>query len=169
MDTASDLSLVASTTRVTLVVRTAWMEQNGVSASDIREAGRTAAVHRASRDDEPLGPCAKCSDTRMPPVVISGEMGEEAPRSPEERVFVFYRCLSFCNSSRLHLGGDVVLALTVMRGDEAVVRVLSQPLVLHSKTSYRPQIPRPIKWIDAGSEPRRKRRRPRPKLENASQ
>eukprot|EP00727_Mastigamoeba_balamuthi_P011590 m51a1_g7053 hypothetical protein (202) ;mRNA; r:154901-160222 len=93
-----------------------------------------------------LGPCGRCSEgSRMPPVVISGEMGEETSGTRDHRLFVFYRCLSFCNSSRLHLGGDVVVALTIRRGEATMARVLSEPLALYSKTSYRPQPCRGLK------------------------
>eukprot|EP00727_Mastigamoeba_balamuthi_P012187 m51a1_g7591 hypothetical protein (98) ;mRNA; f:214891-215240 len=85
-------------------------------------------------------------------------MGEESSSNPEERLFVFYRCISFCNSSRLHLRGEVVIVLTIRRDVGVLARAVSPPLMLHSKTSYRPQAPR-LKWVDLGNEPRKPRRR----------
>eukprot|EP00727_Mastigamoeba_balamuthi_P012034 m51a1_g7453 hypothetical protein (106) ;mRNA; f:118756-119128 len=90
----------------------------------------------------------------MPPIVISGEMGEETSGNPEERLFVFYRCVSFCNSSRLHLGCDVVISLTIYQGDVALASTQSQPLMLNSKTSYKPLPPRGLTWVDLCAEPR---------------
>eukprot|EP00727_Mastigamoeba_balamuthi_P010193 m51a1_g5797 hypothetical protein (132) ;mRNA; f:65184-65875 len=100
-----------------------------------------------------MGPCDKCGGrgrNRRQPVVISGEMGEESAESPGDRLFVFYRCLSFCSSSRLHLGGHVVLVLCVRHAGALVARVVSQPLALCSKSSYRPRPPqqRCLMWVD---------------------
>eukprot|EP00727_Mastigamoeba_balamuthi_P011593 m51a1_g7056 hypothetical protein (212) ;mRNA; r:163873-164871 len=155
-----EFALRSSTTRarrtqpfqLSFTARTAWLERTGVTAEDIRSAGRSATVHRVAQlqDSTPLGPCSRCSRASgMPPVVVSGEMGEETACSPDERLFVFYRCVPFCNSSRLHLGGDVVVALTVRRGDAVVARVLSEPIALYSKTSHRPLPGRGgLTWVD---------------------
>eukprot|EP00727_Mastigamoeba_balamuthi_P003145 m51a1_g12828 hypothetical protein (96) ;mRNA; f:1545-1958 len=84
-------------------------------------------------------------------------MGEERSESPSDRLFVFYRCLS---SSRLHLEGHVVLVLSVRHAGALVARVVSQPLALCSKSSYKPRPPqqRCLKWVDM-VEPCRKQRK----------
>eukprot|EP00727_Mastigamoeba_balamuthi_P010213 m51a1_g5814 hypothetical protein (159) ;mRNA; r:180472-181434 len=135
------------------------MQNTGVTPDDIRKAGRTATVHSAGRQEAAAtGPCGKCGGkgrNRRQPVVISGEMGEEIAESPSDRLFVFYRCLSFCSSSRLHLGGHVVLVLCVHHSGALVTRVVSQPLALCSKSSYKPRPPqqRCFTWIDVSPGP----------------
>eukprot|EP00727_Mastigamoeba_balamuthi_P010198 m51a1_g5800 hypothetical protein (789) ;mRNA; f:76618-106017 len=147
---------------VWLVARAQWMQRTGVTPDDVRSAGRTATVHSADRPDAAaIGPCGKCGGrgrNRRQPVVISGEMGEESAESPSDRLFVFYRCLSFCSSSRLHLGGHVVLVLCVRHAGALVARVVSQPLALCSKSSYKPRPPRGLKWVDVSSGPPAHRR-----------
>eukprot|EP00727_Mastigamoeba_balamuthi_P000614 m51a1_g1055 hypothetical protein (133) ;mRNA; r:803616-804119 len=55
-----------------------------------------------------------------------------------------------CNSSRLHVGGRVVIVVTV-RGPQGPIAVaVSEPLVLVSRSSYvqRPRKQPQLKWID---------------------
>eukprot|EP00727_Mastigamoeba_balamuthi_P005033 m51a1_g14528 hypothetical protein (134) ;mRNA; f:927142-927543 len=58
-------------------------------------------------------------------------------------------CRRHCNSSRLHLGGRVVIVFRI-RSNEGLelAQARSEPVTLHSKTSYQP-LPRTLKWSDS--------------------
>eukprot|EP00727_Mastigamoeba_balamuthi_P004514 m51a1_g14060 hypothetical protein (247) ;mRNA; r:1218888-1220153 len=123
------------------VAPVAWIERHGVSVSDIREAGMRATVHhRDTEDSPPLEPCQRCcAEKGTPNVFVSGEMAENPPTTPFERTFVFYRCVSNCNSSRLHLGGRVHIVFSVYVNGTLAGRAATEPLLLQSKTGMRAQ------------------------------
>eukprot|EP00727_Mastigamoeba_balamuthi_P005929 m51a1_g1956 hypothetical protein (193) ;mRNA; r:1027965-1049094 len=97
---------------------------------------RGAVVSRLQSDRLQL--CSKSSLQVFRPNV-SVECAREAPVplwQGDEVVFVFDRCRSWCNSSRLHLGGKVVLLLEIANARGAVVsRLQSDRLQLCSKSA----------------------------------
>eukprot|EP00727_Mastigamoeba_balamuthi_P005072 m51a1_g14563 hypothetical protein (278) ;mRNA; r:1041461-1046398 len=55
----------------------------------------------------------------------------------------------YCNSSRLHLGGRVVVVFRLAGSDGSeLARVATEPLMLHAKSNYVP-VPRTFKWKDS--------------------
>eukprot|EP00727_Mastigamoeba_balamuthi_P005158 m51a1_g14640 hypothetical protein (299) ;mRNA; r:53808-55072 len=120
----------------TLFVGPLWMEENGVTADDIRSCAQRALVFPENhpQDQQPLPPCARCCGGKRANVYIGGSVSEVA-LSGGERGYVFESCRSHCNSSRLHLGGKVVVMLEIRRADGTVAaRVRSQPVQLCSKS-----------------------------------
>eukprot|EP00727_Mastigamoeba_balamuthi_P004956 m51a1_g14459 hypothetical protein (197) ;mRNA; f:656539-657508 len=86
-------------------------------------------------------------------VHVSPEMAESAGALAGYRVFRFPQCISYCNSSRLHLGGRVVVVFRLAGSDGSeLARVATEPLMLHAKSNYVP-VPRTLKWKDS-SPPR---------------
>eukprot|EP00727_Mastigamoeba_balamuthi_P014615 m51a1_g978 hypothetical protein (232) ;mRNA; r:407456-408339 len=135
------------------------MEEQGLGAEAIRAACAGAAVRLEGQENgQNLSPCARCSRTRPKKLLsLDGAFREEPPvrGASGQRVFLFDRCKSNCNSSRLHVGGRVVLVVTVRGPQGPMAAAVSEPLALVSKTSYtrRPRAPPQIRWVDQDSEP----------------
>eukprot|EP00727_Mastigamoeba_balamuthi_P006707 m51a1_g2657 hypothetical protein (254) ;mRNA; r:637757-639151 len=131
-----------------------WMDEQRLGFEAIRSACASAAVRLAGQESgQSLEPCAKCCRTRPKKLITIDGPSLEEPRAGgdgRERVFVFNRCKSNCNSSRLHLGGRVVIVVTVRGPEGPIAEAVSEPLSLVSRTSYvrRPKPPPQIKWVD---------------------
>eukprot|EP00727_Mastigamoeba_balamuthi_P007455 m51a1_g333 hypothetical protein (2434) ;mRNA; r:480953-494021 len=124
--------------RVTVAAPSEWLACNGVGADSVWEAGQRAVLLPESSDEQPLEPCSKCCEPFGKPNVAlgssSGSLVSETHGGDQH--FVFDHCRSFCNSSRLHLGGRVVLALEIVgAGGYVVCRLHSEPLQFCSKSS----------------------------------
>eukprot|EP00727_Mastigamoeba_balamuthi_P012524 m51a1_g7895 hypothetical protein (705) ;mRNA; f:104194-115408 len=145
---------------VSVVCDAAWMEHNRLGTEAIKAACAAASVRKEGDDSgEDLGPCTRCCATRPKrPITIGGFAREEPPESSggKERVFVFDRCKSHCNTSRLHVGGRVVVVVTVRGPLGPLAEALSEPLTLVSRSSYlhRPRalFPAPSYTWDAAAE-----------------
>eukprot|EP00727_Mastigamoeba_balamuthi_P001009 m51a1_g10905 hypothetical protein (228) ;mRNA; r:55268-56419 len=113
------------------LVRSDWMSANGVEPESIRSAAVRSQVHlEGAVDSPPVGPCARCC-------------------TPRKRQNVLVAPDMFCNSSRLHLGGRVVIVFQISGSQgEELARAVTEPLVLHAKTNYVP-VPRTLKWKDS--------------------
>eukprot|EP00727_Mastigamoeba_balamuthi_P004154 m51a1_g13736 hypothetical protein (367) ;mRNA; r:153741-155195 len=140
--------------KVFLAAAFTWLEDHGVTEADVWKAGHAAfTVLEGSTDGKPLEPCAKCCRSGKPNVVVGLTAGTKAvsvKHSDGLVEFVFDRCKSRCNSSRLHLGGRVLLSMNIKnKAGELVVCVKSSPLALCSKPSAN---------AAAGSRPGRKKR-----------
>eukprot|EP00727_Mastigamoeba_balamuthi_P005071 m51a1_g14562 hypothetical protein (484) ;mRNA; r:1036076-1039942 len=138
---------------VVCIARTEWMAANRLERESIRIAGvRAQAYREGSPDKSPLEPCPRCCAPRhRQNIFVSPEMteisGSEA--QPGFRIFRFSSCFSYCNSSRLHLGGRVVIVFRIVNSEGLeLARATTEPLVLHAKTSYVP-VPRNLKWMDS--------------------
>eukprot|EP00727_Mastigamoeba_balamuthi_P005921 m51a1_g1949 hypothetical protein (247) ;mRNA; r:982430-983298 len=109
-----------------------------ISPDCVWRSGRSAVLCLDSAQVHPLAPCPRCCQPSSKPNVLLGCSTEwpEPLMQGAELVFVFDNCRSYCNSSRLHLGGRVALCLEIADGVGAVVaRLRSQPFTLCSKSS----------------------------------
>eukprot|EP00727_Mastigamoeba_balamuthi_P000181 m51a1_g1016 hypothetical protein (352) ;mRNA; f:622959-627518 len=103
-----------------------------------------------------LGPCQKCCGMHPKKLVaITGTFREKT--QGRERVFMFTRCTTNCNTSRLHMGGRVVLVVTVRGPRGALAEAVSAPLSLVSRSTYvhkphRPLAAPHITWVDYAEE-----------------
>eukprot|EP00727_Mastigamoeba_balamuthi_P004036 m51a1_g1363 hypothetical protein (246) ;mRNA; r:397197-398258 len=125
---------------VCLVARSDWMQQMGVTPDGIHDAARSSqALLHECEEQMPPQPCAKCCRGRgLPNLLLDHRMLEVPSLQPGTRTFLFDRCISFCNSSRLHLGGRLVIEFVLRSRTGAVaLRVLSEPILLQSKTTCR--------------------------------
>eukprot|EP00727_Mastigamoeba_balamuthi_P005076 m51a1_g14567 hypothetical protein (587) ;mRNA; r:1059863-1063097 len=128
---------------VVCLVRAEWMSANGIERDSIRNAGVRSQVHlEGSEDGPPLLPCPRCCAPRhRQNVVVSPDMVESPEAAPGP---------GYCNSSRLHLGGRVVIVFRVTGSAGAeLARARTEPVVLHAKSNYVP-MPRTLKWKDSG-------------------
>eukprot|EP00727_Mastigamoeba_balamuthi_P014409 m51a1_g9593 hypothetical protein (251) ;mRNA; r:1028322-1029263 len=152
---------VSTPFKVTFSCGAAWMAEHDVSEALVRSQGAKAkvflegTVHLAER--EGLPPCRRCCSKRMSNVSLGFAMrdddeGSEAEAAQAEmpasglRVVEFDNCRSHCNSSRLHLGGRVIVVLEVVNNaGEVVARPQTQPLMLCSKpTQHSPTAELPL-------------------------
>eukprot|EP00727_Mastigamoeba_balamuthi_P007662 m51a1_g3516 hypothetical protein (247) ;mRNA; f:906758-907783 len=125
---------------VCVVVSKRWMDENKVDSDQVWAAGHTSVVHREGREDQqPLPPCPKCKPGGRSAVAVRASVAQR--RAPvlggqDALEYVFDRCLS---SSRLHLGGRVVIVMELRSCvDKSVVcRLTSSPLTLRSRFSHR--------------------------------
>eukprot|EP00727_Mastigamoeba_balamuthi_P004568 m51a1_g14109 hypothetical protein (281) ;mRNA; f:114061-115414 len=135
----SEPVLWASTNKITLTAGHEWLRRNNVGPGGVWEAGRTAVLLLEGQEDgEPLEPCSRCTTRSNVLVsVLSGvRTDKETDRVGPLSYFVFNNCRSRCNSSRLHLGGRVVVCVELHARDGPVAaRVLSQPISFCSKSS----------------------------------
>eukprot|EP00727_Mastigamoeba_balamuthi_P011838 m51a1_g7277 hypothetical protein (215) ;mRNA; f:2984-4849 len=78
-----------------------------------------------------------CGGKAMKPVIsIEGHM--EQTSTDKGQLFRFSYCFSNCNSSRMHLGGMVVIAFDIRCSDGSLAaRALSAPLSLQSQSGIR--------------------------------
>eukprot|EP00727_Mastigamoeba_balamuthi_P000647 m51a1_g1058 hypothetical protein (171) ;mRNA; f:816716-817567 len=117
------------------------MQEQGLGIEALRAACTGAVVRLEGQESGPR---------RKRPIVVGGTLREEAHGGSDsrERVFVFDRCKSNCNSSRLHMGGRVVVVVTIRGPQGPIAEAVTEPLLLVSKTSYtrRPPAPR-IRWV----------------------
>eukprot|EP00727_Mastigamoeba_balamuthi_P000470 m51a1_g1042 hypothetical protein (471) ;mRNA; r:732253-736151 len=128
--------------RVTVVCDSQWMREHRLGAEAIRAAY--------------LGPCARCCGDHHQKLVAIQDSGLEqaaAETGGRCRAFVFGRCTTNCNTSRLHLGGRVVLVVTVGSPMGSLAEAVSAPLTLVSRSSYarRARVPlaaHRIRWTD---------------------
>eukprot|EP00727_Mastigamoeba_balamuthi_P010418 m51a1_g6 hypothetical protein (262) ;mRNA; f:28520-29584 len=137
---------LSSPFKVTFVAGLSWMSQNGVTETLVRNlAGRAKLLLEGKEDCTGQGaipPCARCCSKRGANVTLGfapqeGSSSEStSPATGEECVIEFDYCRSHCNSSRLHLGGRVMIMLEVfdVHGN-VVARPVTQPLMLCSKPS----------------------------------
>eukprot|EP00727_Mastigamoeba_balamuthi_P007747 m51a1_g3593 hypothetical protein (156) ;mRNA; r:1168498-1169521 len=119
------------------------MAESRVGAETIRAACTAATVRLEGGEHGPdLGPCAKCCGQRPRKLITIGGPALEIPREAGDgrvRVFVFDRCKSNCNTSRLHMGGRVVVVVTVRGPQGPIAEAVSEPLALvSSDTSAAP-------------------------------
>eukprot|EP00727_Mastigamoeba_balamuthi_P005923 m51a1_g1950 hypothetical protein (1855) ;mRNA; r:984815-1006833 len=131
-------TLTKSTESVSVAVDPRWLAAHDLSPSCIWKSGRSAVLCPDSINARPLAPCPKCCQPSGKPNVLLGYSAASPDPAAQgaELVFVFDDCRSYCNSSRLHLGGMVVLCLEIADGAGAVVvRLRSQPFALCSKSS----------------------------------
>eukprot|EP00727_Mastigamoeba_balamuthi_P007857 m51a1_g3692 hypothetical protein (195) ;mRNA; f:354496-355306 len=126
-------------TQVTLTAPKTWLEGLGVTPACVRTAGLGATLQiepslRVANQPSELQPCSKCCAPRgKPNIAISGEMCTSDGSSAAETAFTFFRCVSYCNSSRLHLGGRVCIVMTITAEDgRFAARVTSEPLSMLS-------------------------------------
>eukprot|EP00727_Mastigamoeba_balamuthi_P009509 m51a1_g5180 hypothetical protein (252) ;mRNA; r:160606-161594 len=123
---------------VTVVVKRQWMGECGLTASDIWSSCIGATLHLDGAPSRaPLEPCDRCCRGKHNNIAIgASDKHRKATGTDDELVFVFDRCRSFCNSSRLHLGGRVVLVIDMRNASgEAVARLESEPFTLCSKSA----------------------------------
>eukprot|EP00727_Mastigamoeba_balamuthi_P001480 m51a1_g11329 hypothetical protein (232) ;mRNA; f:131515-132562 len=133
--------------QVTFSAGSAWMARNGATLESVRAAAYGASALLEGDDLEPLPPCQRCSRASKCVITLgflpdtAGEMIAARAEQTDEGEYVvqFDYCRSGdrarnCNSSRLHFGGRVVIALAIrdMMGN-VVARPVSQPLSLCSK------------------------------------
>eukprot|EP00727_Mastigamoeba_balamuthi_P009643 m51a1_g5300 putative pyruvate formate-lyase activating enzyme (467) ;mRNA; r:246728-249503 len=118
------------------------MRKNRVGPQDIRDAGTDAFVLQGPVPDQPTRTCPKCcARSRLGIVDFGSSMLESyVPVSvgsdPYEAVreFIFEGAKTNCSSSRLHLGGQVQIAIDIRGpGGDVVTRVRSAPINLLSK------------------------------------
>eukprot|EP00727_Mastigamoeba_balamuthi_P009690 m51a1_g5343 hypothetical protein (340) ;mRNA; r:438006-440029 len=130
---------------VTLSVGSAWLVEHGLSAEDVWGAGFRSAVYLEGDETKQLEPCSRCCKTRSSNVTLGVTDINAAllvDSANGRTVFTFDHCRSHCNSSRLHLGGKVVLGFELRSDDGRVAaRVFSEPLSLCSKPSKRSSPP----------------------------
>eukprot|EP00727_Mastigamoeba_balamuthi_P005925 m51a1_g1952 hypothetical protein (130) ;mRNA; r:1013411-1014550 len=98
---------------VRVTMQAAWLASNAVAPENVWESGRRAVLLNCC-EDRPVEPCPRCCVPVGRPNVT----------------------IEWCNSSRLHLGGKVVLLLEIANARGAVVsRLHSDRLQLCSKTA----------------------------------
>eukprot|EP00727_Mastigamoeba_balamuthi_P014655 m51a1_g9815 hypothetical protein (267) ;mRNA; f:1863978-1865323 len=129
---------------VTVVVGSSWMRECGVTAECIWEAGRTAVLQRVDSEQE-LKPCAKCC-VGKPNVVVSTwpslSRSLSSASASDSLSFVFDNCKSYCNSSRLHFGGRVAIAMQIRAVDGSLAAVVrSEPVMLCARLRVRKSPP----------------------------
>eukprot|EP00727_Mastigamoeba_balamuthi_P003476 m51a1_g13125 hypothetical protein (256) ;mRNA; r:1390-2550 len=124
-----------ATFEVCIAARAAWLESNAVTPDAVWKSGRNAVLLNCL-ENRTLEPCPRCCVPISKPNV-SVECSSTTPtpaQQGDELVFVFDE---FCNSSRLHLGGKVVLLVEIADARGAVVcRLHSDRLLLCSKSSF---------------------------------
>eukprot|EP00727_Mastigamoeba_balamuthi_P008500 m51a1_g4272 hypothetical protein (239) ;mRNA; f:306008-306929 len=145
----------------------AWMAQHRVTEELVRgQAGRARLFledpggrHEAAGEELPL--CQRCCARRGANVTLGFSPASErttaaaaaAAASTTARdtcVVLFDYCRSYCYSSRLHLGGRVVIEVEVLDClGNVVARPRTQPLMLCSKPTARaspvvPEAPEPL-------------------------
>eukprot|EP00727_Mastigamoeba_balamuthi_P007269 m51a1_g3162 hypothetical protein (537) ;mRNA; r:369346-373978 len=107
---------------VGVVVPVELMQAHRVEPAHIRSAAATSyIVLHQSKAEQPLGPCPKCcSKSRCRIIDLGSSMFESygpsdaaCAASPPFREFVFNAAKTQCSSSRLHLGGRVVLVMEI--------------------------------------------------------
>eukprot|EP00727_Mastigamoeba_balamuthi_P006565 m51a1_g2529 hypothetical protein (212) ;mRNA; r:238826-239657 len=139
---------------VTIVVSRQWLALNRVTAADVWSAGFAANVRLEGHTEDPLESCARCCKQRPGNASISTSRLQAGPTTAgDEAVFVFDKCRSYCNSSRLHLGGRVVIAAELRGADGSVVcRLVSEPFTMCSKSSRRTELKKSTPAITARVE-----------------
>eukprot|EP00727_Mastigamoeba_balamuthi_P014289 m51a1_g9483 hypothetical protein (239) ;mRNA; f:610453-611395 len=126
--------------KVTIKASRKWMRRNGVAEDDVWSCGRRASIFlEGSEPGSPaIGPCQRCGRLRPSIVSLGTQDGSVAQSSGDVVAFVFDYCRSYCNSSRLHLGGRIVLSVELRASDGRLVStVRSQPMNLCSKPRVR--------------------------------
>eukprot|EP00727_Mastigamoeba_balamuthi_P006872 m51a1_g2805 hypothetical protein (1154) ;mRNA; r:98489-117997 len=135
-----------------------WMAEQGLGTEAIKAACAGAMVRLEGRENgQNLGPCARCCRSRLKKLITIEGSAREEPRIKgvsQERTFLFERCKSNCNTSRLHMGGRVVIVVAVMGPQGPIAEAATYPLTLVSKTTYtrRPRAPPQIRWVDQGDK-----------------
>eukprot|EP00727_Mastigamoeba_balamuthi_P007238 m51a1_g3134 hypothetical protein (274) ;mRNA; r:282293-283758 len=105
--------------KVTICAGVSWLQRQGIEPQAIWTAGQKPCCVPYNKPTLSLG----CT-SRTPAPTIEGD----------ELTFEFDYCRSHCNSSRLHLGGRVILMLQIRnRKGEVAAIVRSEPLVLAAK------------------------------------
>eukprot|EP00727_Mastigamoeba_balamuthi_P012262 m51a1_g7659 hypothetical protein (255) ;mRNA; f:413210-416926 len=141
-----------STFSIRVVCDARWMREQGVGVEAIR-AACAGAVVRLEGQEQNLPPCTRCSKRRPKRLVTIGHpvrVESRAESDGRERVFVFSQCKSNCNSSRLHLGGRVVIVVAIRGPQGLIAEALSEPLVLVSRSAYiqKPRGQMQFRWVD---------------------
>eukprot|EP00727_Mastigamoeba_balamuthi_P012523 m51a1_g7894 hypothetical protein (207) ;mRNA; f:101753-102681 len=126
--------------QVSVVCDAEWMDANRLGTEAIRSACSAAAVRLEGDVHGPdVGPCTRCCGQRPKKLIaIEGLVPAESRQAGDscERVFVFAQCKSHCNTSRLHVGGRVVVVVTVRGPLGPLAEALSEPLALTSRSTY---------------------------------
>eukprot|EP00727_Mastigamoeba_balamuthi_P008701 m51a1_g4453 hypothetical protein (225) ;mRNA; f:165289-166393 len=126
-----------ATFEVCIAARAAWLDSNAVTAEAVWRSGRSAVLLNCF-EDRTLEPCSRCCvPVSKPNVTVECSSASPSPvQQGDELVFVFDE---YCNSSRLHLGGKVVLLVEIVDTRGAVVcRLHSDRLDLCSKKDSSP-------------------------------
>eukprot|EP00727_Mastigamoeba_balamuthi_P006135 m51a1_g2140 hypothetical protein (354) ;mRNA; r:1734772-1737572 len=122
--------------RISVECETQWMAEHRLGAEAIKAACLAASIRLEGREQGPnLEPCAKCCGLRLQRLIAIDGSALEIPRETDDgraRVFVFDRCKSNCNTSRLHMGGRVVVVVTVRGPQGPIAEAVSEPLALVS-------------------------------------
>eukprot|EP00727_Mastigamoeba_balamuthi_P007071 m51a1_g2985 hypothetical protein (265) ;mRNA; f:733593-734621 len=137
-----------STGVVVITVGSEWMREHGVSCENVWTAGYNAKLFLASGGPQAgeVPPCAKCKLGQRPNVHVGTVLAtrnqcDHDNEALELRQFVFDSCFSRCNSSRLHLGGQVVLVSEIVSDDGGVVAtVRTEPFHLGSRAAAQTRI-----------------------------
>eukprot|EP00727_Mastigamoeba_balamuthi_P000192 m51a1_g1017 hypothetical protein (374) ;mRNA; f:630645-635005 len=129
------------------------MRAHSLDSGAIASACEHASVRlEGDENGTDLGPCQRCSAAHPKKLVtIAGAFREHC--DGRERVLVFSRCSTNCNTSRLHVGGRVVLVVTVRGPCGPLAEAVSAPLSLVSRSTYvhrprRPLATPRITWVD---------------------
>eukprot|EP00727_Mastigamoeba_balamuthi_P001627 m51a1_g11461 hypothetical protein (743) ;mRNA; r:1268-7458 len=139
-------ALILSTTKVyqavafevILRVGAGWLTQNGVTDEAVRLAATGAKLFLEGRESgQPLESCKRCCSGWRRASSVSLCQNDDQMEVREEgdtRLFIYSRARSYCNSSRLHFGGRVVIAVEIRDSfGRTISRVLSEPFSLLSK------------------------------------
>eukprot|EP00727_Mastigamoeba_balamuthi_P014841 m51a1_g9983 hypothetical protein (269) ;mRNA; f:22944-24039 len=124
---------------ITCVVPHGWMEAHNVTAECIAEAASRSFVlldkHRTGR---PVASCSKCSLTSRKPIISVSHSVFETAATEQGKHFLITRCVSNCNSSRLHLGDMVVVVFPIRDAEGGMAaKAFSEPLNLMSQSGYK--------------------------------
>eukprot|EP00727_Mastigamoeba_balamuthi_P001932 m51a1_g11736 hypothetical protein (233) ;mRNA; f:138542-139543 len=132
-----------------------WMLDNRVTDSDLIESMQFCRLHlEGQQNHNALEACERCCRGSADSFEIGKEVREVSAVGGPQRAFEFSNCISYCNSSRLHLGGRVVIVATIRRRGESeeVCRAASEPLCLRSRNYYtsrkQPVVPGVLKWVE---------------------
>eukprot|EP00727_Mastigamoeba_balamuthi_P008499 m51a1_g4271 hypothetical protein (242) ;mRNA; f:304590-305584 len=120
---SSSKVFVSAPFQVTFTAGATWMQQHGVTEASVRDAAGSARLFLEG-------------STHHADAALGSSIAEAAaPAAGAGTVVVkFNYCRSYCNSSRLHLGGRVVVVLELLDGlGNVVARPQTQPLMLCSK------------------------------------
>eukprot|EP00727_Mastigamoeba_balamuthi_P004468 m51a1_g14019 hypothetical protein (219) ;mRNA; r:1105202-1106075 len=153
-DAAAPPRIWASDSKVTFEAGVSWMAEHRVTDAHVRfQAGRAKLYPEGSTlEGDEVPTCQRCCAKKGANVTLgfTPANGSGDPAATEYTpsgtcVVRFDYCRSHCNSSRLHLGGRVVIVVDVLdsRGD-VVARPHTQPLMLCSKPTPRTSPVEPV-------------------------
>eukprot|EP00727_Mastigamoeba_balamuthi_P008759 m51a1_g4505 hypothetical protein (238) ;mRNA; r:380878-381863 len=135
--------------QVTFEAGLAWMAEHHITEELVRDqAGRAKLLlagsgHRREDEASELPPCQRCCSARGANVTLGFSTAYFSSHAADSAatgtcVVHFDDCRSHCNSSRLHLGGCVVIEFEVVDSlGHVVARPRTQPLMLCSKPTHR--------------------------------